>query len=148
VNVWFLDASILLASEDPDDEHHDDSRLLLTGADPLATLDLAFYEVTNVAVRSWRDQTAARRLQSRVTAVADDAGLVRVDARLLESATTIADESGISVYDAAYVAAARAVSGRLVSCDVHDLVSRGFAVLPRLAVRQPAEAEAPLPDDH
>lgn len=148
MNLWLLDASILLASEDPDDEHHDDSRRLLTGGDPLATLDLAFYEVTNVAVRSWRDQPAARRLRSRVTAVADDAGLVRADAQLLEEAAAIADENGISVYDAAYVAAARAVSGQLVSCDVRDLVSRDLAVLPRVAVRQAAEAEAPPPDAH
>lgn len=144
MNLWLLDASILLASEDPDDEHHDGSRRLLTGSDPLATLDLAFYEVTNVAVRSWRDQRAARRLRNRVTAVADDAGLVRVDARLLEDAAAIADENGISVYDAAYVAAARAISGQLVSCDVRDLVSRNLAVLPR----QAAEAEALPPDAH
>jgi hypothetical protein len=43
LNLWFLDASILLASEDPDDENHEDSRRLLVGSDPLATLDLAFY---------------------------------------------------------------------------------------------------------
>src|ERR1017187_5410329 len=55
LNLWFLDASILLAGEDPDDEHHGDARRLLEGGDPLATLDLAFSEVTNVAVRSWRD---------------------------------------------------------------------------------------------
>lgn len=101
--------------------------------------------MTNVAVRSWRDQPSARRLRSRVTAVADDAGLVRVDTHLLEDAAAIADEHGISVYDAAYVAAARVVSGRLVSCDVGDLVSRGLAVLPRLAVEQPAEAAAEPP---
>ena len=140
MNLWFLDASILLASEDPDDEHHRDSRRLLAGSDPLATLDLAFYEATNVAVSSWRDQRAARRLRSRVTAVADDGGLVRADAQLLDAAAAIAQEHEISVYDAAYVAAARAVSGRLVSCDVRDLVSRELAVPPRLAVRQAAEA--------
>jgi predicted nucleic acid-binding protein len=145
LNLWLLDASVLLASEDPDDEHHHDSRRLLVGGDPLATLDLAFYEVTNVAVRSWRDQPSARRLRSRVTAVADDAGLVRVDVHLLEDAAAIADEHDISVYDAAYVAAARAVSGRLVSCDVRDLVSRGLAVLPHLAVGQSAETEAEPP---
>jgi len=144
LNLWLLDASVLLASEDPDDEHHDDSRRLLIGGDPLATLDLAFYEVTNVAICSWRDQPSARRLRSRVTPVADDAGLVRVDGHLLEDAAAIADEHGISVYDAAYVAAARAVSGRLVSC-VRDLVSRNLAVLPRLAVRLPAAAEAEPP---
>lgn len=142
MNLWLLDASILLASEDEDDEHHGDSRRLLEGLDPLATLDLAFYEVTNVAVRSWGDHAAARRLRSRVSAVADDGGLIRADAYLLKSAAAIAEEHGISVYDAAYVAAARAISGRLVSCDVRDLVSRGLAFLPRIAVRQPTEVEA------
>ncbi len=145
MNLWLLDASILLASEDPDDEHHRDSRRLLEGSDPLATLDLAFYEVTNVAVRSWRDQPAARRLRSRVTAVADDGGLVRADTQLLKSAAAIAEEHGISVYDAAYVAAARAISGRLVSCDVRDLVSRDLASLPCHVVQQPPPATALSP---
>jgi hypothetical protein len=36
--------------------------------------------------------------------VADDGGLVRVEASLIAHATTIAEEHGISVYDAAYVA--------------------------------------------
>lgn len=145
MNLWLLDASILLASEDPDDEHHGDSRRLLEGRDPLATLDLAFYEVTNVAVRSWRDQAAALRLRSRVTAVADDGGLVRADAQLLESAAAIAEEHGISVYDAAYVAAARALGSELVSCDVRDLVSRGLASLPGHAVQRPTEREGEIP---
>jgi len=42
--LWLLDASILLTSEDTDDDHHRDSCRLLEGNDPLATLDLAFYE--------------------------------------------------------------------------------------------------------
>lgn len=141
MNPCLVDASILLASEDPDDEHHEDSRRLLPGSDPLVTLDLAFYEVTNVAVRSWRDQASARRLRGRVAAVADDAGLVRADTHLLEDPAAIADEHGISAYDAAYVVAARAVSARLVSCDLRDLVSRDLAVLPSFAVRQPGDQQ-------
>jgi predicted nucleic acid-binding protein len=129
--LWFVDASVLLAREDTDDSNHVDARRLLDGADQVATLDLAFYEVTNVAIRSWRDHSAARRLCARVAAVADDGGLVRADAALLLSAATIAEEHGISVYDAAYVAAARASKSRLVSCDLRDLVSRGLACLPR-----------------
>lgn len=128
---WFLDASVLLASDDVDDEHHDDVRRLLAAHDPLATLDLAFYEVANVAVRAWRDQAAAERLCERVAAVADDGGLVHADVSLIASASRIADEHGISVYDAAYVAAARRWDSPLVSCDVRDLVSRGLARLPR-----------------
>lgn len=55
-----LDASVLLACEDPDDDHHEHAVRLLTGPDPLATLDLAYYEVTNVAVRVWRDRAPTR----------------------------------------------------------------------------------------
>jgi len=131
VTLWFLDASVLLASEDPDDENHQDARRLLGGDDPLATLDLAFYEVSTVAVRAWRDHSAAHRLRERVAAVADDGGLVRVEASLLARAAVIAEEHGVSVYDAAYVAAARGWGGQLVSCDLRDLVSRGPARLPR-----------------
>ncbi|MCU1495220.1 MAG: hypothetical protein JWO62_2984 [Acidimicrobiaceae bacterium] len=42
------------------DENHGDARRLLGGSDPLATLDLAFFEVTNVAVHAWRDLSTAR----------------------------------------------------------------------------------------
>lgn len=131
MNLWLLDSSVLLASEDPDDENHADARRLLRGSDPLATVDLAFYEVTNVAVRAWRDLSAAHRLRERVTAVADDGGLVRASADLIADAAAVAHEYGISVYDAAYVVAARVSGGELVSCDQRGLVSRGLARLPR-----------------
>jgi predicted nucleic acid-binding protein len=130
LNLWFLDSSVLLASEDPDDENYGDARRILRGSDPLATLDLAFYEVTNVAIRAWRDLAAAHRLRERVAAVAADGGLVRANADLMVDAAALADEHGISVYDAAYVVAARASRGELVSCDQRDLVSRGLARLP------------------
>lgn len=130
MTLWLLDASVLLAGEDLDDEHHEDATRLLGSDDPLATLDLAFYEVTNVALRAWRDPAAANRLGERVVAVADDGGLIRADMTLLAHAAAIAEEHGISVYDAAYVAAADRAGGRLVSCDVRDLVWRGLARLP------------------
>lgn len=136
MTLWFLDASVLLASEDPDDANHHDAARLLVASDPLATLDLAYYEVTNVAVRAWCDPSAAGRLRERVEAVADDGGLARADSALLAEAAAIADEQAISVYDAAYVAAARAAGGELVSCDVRDLVARGLARLPREARTQ------------
>lgn len=130
MNLWLVDASVLLAGEDPDDANHADARQLLRSSDRLTTLDLAFYEVVNVAIRAWRDQSAAHRLRERVAAVAEDGGLIRVEAALLAHAALIAQEHGISIYDAAYVAAARAAGGQLVSCDVRDLVSRGLALLP------------------
>ena len=115
MSLWLLDASVLLASEDSDDEQHVDASRLLRGGDSLATLDLAFYEVTNVAVRAWRDVAAAHRLRQRVAAVAEDGGLVHADAALLGDAVTVAEEQGISVYDAAYVVAARNSLRQLVS---------------------------------
>lgn len=130
MTLWLLDASVLLASEDPDDEHHADATRLLRGTDPLATLDLAFYEVSNVALRAWNDPSAESRLRERVAAVAEDGGLVRADGALLEAAAGIATEHGISVYDAAYVAAADRAGAHLVSCDLRDLVSRRLASTP------------------
>jgi len=144
LNLWFADASVLLASEDPDDVNHGDAKRLLEGGNPVATLDLAFYEVTNVAVRSWRDHAAAHRLRERVVAVADDGGLVRVEASLLAGAALIAEEHGISAYDASYVAAARTLDGQLVSCDLRDLVSQGLARLPGDAVSGQVGSGRPL----
>jgi len=133
LTLWVVDASVLLASEDADDANHAAATRLLESAGPLATLDLAFYEVTNVAVRAWRDHAAARRLRQRVAALADDGGLVRAEA-VVAAAALIAQEHGISVYDAAYVAAARLWGAPLVSCDVRDLVPAGLARLPAEAL--------------
>lgn len=143
MNLWFVDASVLLASEDTDDANHGDAGRLLGGRDPLATLELVFYEVTNVAVRAWRDLPAADRLRERVAAVGDDGGLIRAGPALLAQAAALADEHGISVYDAAYVAAARASGGELVSCDQRDLVSRGLARLPGTIPTSAARPDGP-----
>lgn len=134
MRLWFVDASVLLASEDLDEAHHTDAKRLLAGTDPLATLDLAYYEVTSVALGAWRDRSAVYRLHERVAAVAGDGGLFRGEASLLASAATIAEEHGISVHGAAYVAAARASGSQLVSCDERELVDRGLACLPRDAL--------------
>lgn len=127
---WLLDASVLLAAEDRDDENYSDARRLLVSRETLVTLDLAYYEVANVAVRAWRDLAAAARLRERVAALANDGGLIRADEALLADAEAIADDCGISVYDAAYVAAARSSNSQLVSCDRRDLVARDLALLP------------------
>jgi predicted nucleic acid-binding protein len=140
VSRWIVDASVLLANEDPRDDYGADARILLEGPDAVLTIDLAFYEATNVAITSWNDPDAARRLWERITALAFDGGLIRVDAALIHAAIGIATAHGISVYDAAYVAAAEAAAGRLVSCDVRDLVSRSLAITP-------SEALADVSDD-
>ncbi len=139
MSAWFLDASVLLACEDSDDVNHAEAQRLLAGPGSLATLDLAFYEVNNVAIVAWTDRSAAQRLRSLVAAVAEDGGVVRVDPGLLEVAADLALAHGISAYDASYVAAAAAAGAQLVSCDIRDLVSRGLA-------KRPGEAVASRPD--
>lgn len=133
--TFLLDASALLAREDPSDQHHVAMVQIMRGASRLSTLDLAFYEVTNVAIRAWKDRSAARRLHLRIDAIGDDGGIVRARPTLLAEAAELAEEHEISAYDAAYVVAARHVGAQLVSCDVRDLVSRGLAILPEVALR-------------
>lgn len=131
-----MDASVLLAGEDADDAQHEAARELLAGSATLSTLDLACYEVGNVAVRAWRDVAAAARLQGLVAAIAADGGLVRADETIVAHAVSLADSKGLSVYDAGYVAGAASVGARLVSCDLRALVNRDLAVTPRQAVDQ------------
>lgn len=131
--MWLLDASVLLAAEDLDDDQHEAACQLLAGPEPLTTLDLAFYEVGNVAVRAWRDLAAADRLRGLVEAIAADGGLVRVSDALTAHAVRVAERKGLTVYDAGYVVGAASVGARLVSCDIGDLVSRDLAVTPRQA---------------
>ena len=125
-----LDASVLLAAEDAGDVHHGAATRLLEVGAPLATVELAVYETTNVAIRRWGDRDAARRLRDRIFAIADLGELVRVDRELAELAESIAVEHEISVYDACYAAGARRPGATLASCDVKDLVDTGLAQLP------------------
>jgi predicted nucleic acid-binding protein len=94
---------------------------LRTGA--LSTLDLAIYEVTNVA-------ELRIRLRDRMWAIAELGILVRVDQPLAERAAQIAREHDLSAYDAAYVAGAERLGVPLASCDQRDLISRGLARAP------------------
>lgn len=129
-----LDASVLLAAFDPEDDHHKPARGLLEDeAATLATLDLARYEVANVAVRAWRAPESVASLLAVVERLADDGGVLLSTDTLLTRAAEIAERLTISVYDAAYVAAADESGHRLVSCDERDLVSKGLAELPASA---------------
>lgn len=125
-----LDASVLLASEDADDPQHPDAAALLRSGVPLATIDLAVYEVTNVAEAQWRDPEAAERLRARIWAIGAYGRLVRVDRALGEAVGKVVGEHGLSAYDAAYVAAANKLGASLASCDERDLVRPGLASLP------------------
>ena len=126
-----VDAGVLLASEDSADAHHEDAVALLGAGIPLATIDLAAYEVTNVAEVRWRDPAAGERLRERIWLIAAFGRLVRVDRRLADLAAQIARERELSGYDAAYVAAADTLGVTLASCDERDLVRPGLAALPR-----------------
>ena len=126
-----LDASVLLAAFDADDCQHTASRELLKDPDiTLATLDLARYEATNVAVRAWRDATRVTPLLEAIDRISDDGGVMPSTTALLARAAEIADQHTISVYDAAYVACADRSGRTLVSCDKRDLVGRGLASSP------------------
>jgi predicted nucleic acid-binding protein len=131
VTTLLLDASVLLAAFDPEDDHHEPARALLEDEEAsLATLDLARYEVTNVAVRGWRAPESVTPLLAAIEKLADDGGVLPSTGALLAKAAEIAERHTISVYDAAYAAAAGDAGHRLISCDKRDLVSKGFATLP------------------
>jgi predicted nucleic acid-binding protein len=131
LSTLLLDASVILAAFDSDDELHEPSQALLADPDvTLTTLDLARYEVANVAVRGWCEFARVAPLLEVIERVSGDGGVVPSTTTLLSRAAKLADEHGISVYDAAYVAAAEQAGGALVSCDIRDLVSRGLASSP------------------
>lgn len=134
MTTLLLDASVLLAAFDPEDDHHEPARTLLEDdKTTLATLDLARYEVTNVAVRAWRAPEAVAPLLAVVERLADDGGVLISTNTLLMRAAKIAERHTISAYDAAYAAAADEGGHCLVSCDQRDLVSKGLAALPASA---------------
>ncbi len=131
MSTLLLDASVILAAFDSDDDLHGPSRSLL--GDPevtLATLDLARYEVANVAIRAWRDLGRVAPLLEAIDRISGDGGVIASTTGLLSRAAQMAEEHTISVHDAAYVAAADRIGGALVSCDVRDLVSKGLASSP------------------
>ena len=131
MTTLLLDASVLLAAFDPEDDHHEPASALLVDTEiTLATLDLARYEVANVAVRAWRAPESVAPLLAAVEQIADDGGVLLSTSSLLTRAAELAERHTISAYDAAYVAAAGEADRRLVSCDQRDLVSKGLAVLP------------------
>jgi predicted nucleic acid-binding protein len=131
VTTLLLDASVLLAAFDPEDDHHAPARALLEDDKvTLATLDLARYEVTNVAVRAWRAPESVPPLLAAVEKLADDGGVIASTGALLARAAEIAEHHTISVYDATYAAAASDAGHRLVSCDERDLISKVLAVPP------------------
>lgn len=129
-----VDASVLLAAHDLGDRHHAAARRLLEEAPALATIDLAVWEVTDVADAVWKDPDAGRRLREAIKIIGQLGTVLATDEPLAASAALIVAEHGLSGYDAAYVTAARRLSAPLASCDVRVLVSRGLAELPSALV--------------
>ncbi len=143
MSTLLLDASVILAAFDTDDEQHGPACALL--ADPevsLATLDLARYEVTNVAVRAWRARARTGPILEAIDRISGDGGIIPSTTTLLTRAAEIADEHEISVYDAAYVAAADQAGGTLVSCDIRDLVGKDLASSPAAILEQGTSSPA------
>lgn len=131
MTTLLLDASVLLAAFDPEDDHHEASRALLEDeGTTLATLDLARYEVANVAVRAWRSPQVVAPLLTSIERIGDDGGVLASTETLLSRAADLAEREAISVYDAAYAVAADDGGHRLISCDERDLVSKGLAETP------------------
>ena len=131
MSTLLLDASAILAAFDSEDDHYDAARAILGDSQvTLATLDLARYEVANVAFRAWRDPARVRDLLDAIERIADDGGVLASTSALLTRAAALAEEHAISVYDAAYVAASRQGERVLVSCDIRDLLSKGLALSP------------------
>ena len=131
MTTLLLDASAILAAFDPEDESHEPASALLTDAElTLVTLDLARYEVTNVAIRAWRSPKAVVPLLAAIDRITEDGGVIEATSSLLSAAADLAERHEISVYDAAYVIAAAEAERILVSCDVRDLISKGLARMP------------------
>ncbi len=116
VTALLLDASVLLAAFDPEDDHHESAQALLEDEDAsLATLDFARYEVANVAVRACRAPESVGPLLAAVERLGDDGGVALSTDTLLTKAAEIAERHTISVYDAAYVAAAEVTAAIALS---------------------------------
>lgn len=140
MSALLLDASVILAAFDSDDEMHEAAKAILANREiTLATLDLARYEVANVAVRAWRDLGQVSPLLEAVDRISDDGGVTLSTTTLLDRAAELAEQHAISVYDAAYVAAASQAGATLISCDTRDLIDKGLANRPTDVDRVPGD---------
>jgi predicted nucleic acid-binding protein len=131
--MFLVDASVWVAASDPDDRFHAAaSALVVDLRRPVAALDLTLYEIAN-AVGVRRGLPDSARYLSRLLLGRCGGRLVAGDGDLMEAAVGVASDHGLTAYDAAYVAAARRHDWTLVSTDIADLVSKGFAVTPDAA---------------
>lgn len=130
--MFLVDASVWVAAVTPQHPQHAQAEEFLRGGPPLMVLDLTLYEVANVVAKKYGELDVARRLAQGL--IRGSAGPpLRADAALIEDGLDLMDEHSLSAYDAAYVAASRRNGWQLVSLDLRDLVSKGFAVTPDAA---------------
>ncbi len=128
-----VDASVWVAIADPADRFHEAARELSADVDqPLAALDLTFYEVAN-ALGAKKGRPEEAHALNRLIARRCGDRIASVDSDLVDVTIDLASEHGLTAYDAAYVAAARRHGWTLVSADIADLVSKGLAVAPDAA---------------
>jgi predicted nucleic acid-binding protein len=131
--VLLLDAGVWIAAKDREDRYSEPARRLVLGSEqPVAVLDLTFYEVANVIGARKRRLEEATDVCRLIAARCLD-NVVAIDAELIRRGLEVAAEHGLTAYDAAYVAAARRHGWTLVSTDIADLVSKGLAVAPDAA---------------
>jgi len=128
--MLLLDAGVWVAARDPEDRFHFAARgIVLDFSQPVAALDLTFYEISNV-MASRKRQVGEARYLLRTLETRCGTDIVAAGAQAIDPALDIAIDHGLTAYDAAYVAAARRNGWTLVSTDVADLVSKGLAVTP------------------
>jgi predicted nucleic acid-binding protein len=131
--MLLIDASVWIGARDPEDRFHSEARkIVLDFTQPVAALDLTFYEIAN-AMGARKGQAEEARFLVKMLTERCGADVIAIDAGLIEYALEVAAEHGLTAYDAAYVAAAQRHGWTLVSADVADLVSKGLAVAPDAA---------------
>jgi predicted nucleic acid-binding protein len=131
--MLLLDAGVWVAASDPEQRFYSEAGSLLESTEPVAALDLTFFEVANAIGVVAKEPRRARWM---LDAIATRCGerIVRVDASLMVAALDHAVPHGLTAYDATYVAVAKGNDWTLVSTDFRDLVSKGLAVAPDAAV--------------
>lgn len=131
---FLLDSSVWVAARSPEEPFATAAReLVLDAGRRTAALDLTLYEVANAIGAKRGDALGAARA-CRSIELRCGRDFVRVDAGLMEATADLAVEHRLTAYDAAYVGVARRYDWQLVSTDIEDLVSKGFAITPDAAV--------------
>jgi predicted nucleic acid-binding protein len=133
--MLLLDSGVWVGAADVRDPFHESARaLIFDDSQPLAAMDLTFYEVANVLGIRKGQPRKARYMTELIAKRCEGESLVAADPGLMDLATSMAKEHHLTAYDAAYAAAAVSNGWTLVSADIADLVSKDLAVTPDAAV--------------